>query len=58
MCRVVGILRRFGVPDHGDGWIEALKALVTARFPAWKPSWNRQLESVSEPIGFGNGIDW
>ena len=29
------------------GWVEALKALVLARFPDWKPAWNRHLESVN-----------
>ena len=31
-----------------DGWIEALKALVAARFPDWEPSWNRCLEAVDD----------
>ena len=31
-----------------DGWIEALKALVAARFTDWEPSWNRHLETVDD----------
>ena len=31
-----------------DGWVEALKALVSVRFPDWKPSWNRHLESLND----------
>ena len=30
------------------GWVEALKVLVLARFPDWKPAWNRHLESVND----------
>ncbi len=30
------------------GWEEALKALVSARFPDWKPSWNRYLENIDD----------
>ena len=30
------------------GWVEALKALVSVRFPDWKPSWNCYLESLDD----------
>ncbi len=30
------------------GWEEALKALVAARFPDWKPSWNLHLENIND----------
>ena len=30
------------------GWGEALKSLVSARFPDWQPSWNRHLEAVDD----------
>ncbi len=30
------------------GWVEAVKALATVRFPDWKPSWNRYLESLDD----------
>ena len=30
------------------GWEEALKASVEARFPDWKPSWNRHLETAAD----------
>lgn len=30
------------------GWVQALTALVTVRFPDWKPSWNQHLESVTD----------
>ena len=30
------------------GWVEAVKALATVRFPDWKPAWNRHLESLDD----------
>ena len=30
------------------GWVEAVRASVEARFPDWKPSWNRHLERVED----------
>ena len=31
------------------GWVEALKASASVRFPDWKPSWDRILEAVEDP---------
>ena len=30
------------------GWVEAFKAVASVRFPDWKPSWNRHLESLDD----------
>ncbi|MFM7816010.1 MAG: hypothetical protein ACKPGI_03470 [Verrucomicrobiota bacterium] len=30
------------------GWVEALKAVASVRFPDWKPSWNRILEAADD----------
>ncbi len=31
------------------GWVEALKASASVRFPDWEPSWDRILEAVEDP---------
>ena len=31
------------------GWVEALKASASVRFPDWEPSWDRILEAVDDP---------
>ena len=37
--------------DQGrqEGWVEALKASASVRFPDWEPSWDRILEAVEDP---------